>query len=63
MDEQDRITELGAKILAICAHCSHAKWLGGSLQCSVKRSHYHSKRVRRWLDQIVMLEANGTRKG
>jgi hypothetical protein len=63
MDRQERIRELGSKILAICAQCPHVKWLTGHFECSVKRSHCHSKRVRRYLAEIERLEANGTRKG
>lgn len=57
MNKQGGIRELGAKILAVCAQCPHGRWFGGTLQCSVKRSHCHSQRVRRWLAEIEKLES------
>ena len=57
MNKQEGIRELGAKILAVCARCPHGRWFGGTLQCSVKRAHCHSQRVRRWLAEIEKLES------
>lgn len=58
----DRIQELQNKIVSVCMRCPHAKWVGGHFECDRKRSQCHSKRARRWLDEIKKLEEeNGTR--
>jgi len=55
MDE--RIQELQNKIVTVCLQCPHAKRAGaGRFECDRKRSHCHSSRVRRWLDEIKRLE-------
>ena len=61
----ERIAELEGKIVAVCASgCPHAKWVGGWFECDRKRSQCHSKRVRRWLDEIKKLEGeHGAGKG
>ena len=53
----DRIEELERKIFQVCSSCSHFRWVTGRFECTVKRSHCHSKRVRRWLDEIEKLES------
>lgn len=57
MTNQEEIRELEGKIVATCINnrCPHLKWLGGA-RCDRKRSECHSKRVRRWLDEIKKLE-------
>ena len=50
--KEDRISELEGKIVAVCMTCGHSKFVTGRFECTVKRSHCHSKRVRRWLDEI-----------
>lgn len=53
----ERIAELENKIVAVCLQCPHSKkWMAGRFECTVKRSHCHSVRVRRWLDEIKRLE-------
>ena len=54
--EHERIKELEGKIVAVCMSCPHSKWVTGRFECKVSRRHCHSKRVRRWLDEIKMLE-------
>ena len=54
--DESRIRELEAKIVAVCVNCPHAKWTVGRFECDRKRSQCHSKRVRRWLDEIKRLE-------
>ena len=57
MDVAHRIRELEGKIVAICVGgCPHAKFVTGRFECDRKRSQCHSKRVRRWLDEIKKLE-------
>lgn len=56
MSKEERIRELESKIVAVCMGCPHAKWVTGSFQCTVKRSHCHSKRVRKYLAEIEKLE-------
>lgn len=51
-----RIKELEGKIVAVCIQCDHMKRISGNFICSVKRSHCHSVRVRRWLGEIKRLE-------
>lgn len=57
MSKDERISELEGKIVAVCAQCPHAKFVGGRFECDRKRSQCHSSRVRRWLDEIKRLEA------
>jgi len=54
--KQQRIRELEGKIVQVCVSCPHAKFYGGVWECQVSRRHCHSKRVRRWLDEIKKLE-------
>ncbi|HUV55786.1 MAG TPA: hypothetical protein VMV84_01005 [Dehalococcoidales bacterium] len=56
MNKTERIKELEGKIVAVCAQCPHSKWVGGHFECDRKRSHCHSARVRKWLDEIRKLE-------
>ena len=59
MNDQGRqalTSGLVAKIVAVCVHCDHAKFVAGRFECDRKRSQCHSKRVRRWLDEIKELE-------
>ena len=53
---EDRISELEGKIVAVCMRCPHSRFVVGRFECTVKRSHCHSKRVRRWLGEIKKLE-------
>lgn len=62
VETREKIQELERKIMQVCVACPHAKWMTGHFECTVKRSHCHSKRVRRWLAEIERLEGNGTRK-
>jgi len=57
MNRQERIRDLEGKIVAVCMACPHVKWVTGRFQCTVKRSHCHSQRVRRWLAELKELEA------
>ncbi len=57
MNKQERIRELEGKIVAVCVACPHVKFRAGQYICVVKRSHCHSQRVRRWLDEIKKLES------
>ncbi|GAI88746.1 unnamed protein product [marine sediment metagenome] len=50
--DEARISELENKIAAICISCPQSKWLIGGFQCTVGRRHCHSRKVRRWLDEI-----------
>ena len=60
MNKQDRIRELEGKIVAVCMSCSHRKkWMAGRFQCEVSLSHCHSKRVKKWLNEIKRLEKGG----
>ncbi len=58
----ERIRELEGKVVAACLagghnrRCPHAKQAGLRFECTVKRSHCHSVRVRRWLAEIEKLE-------
>ena len=53
----ERIRELEGKIVAVCITCPHAKkWMAGHFECKVGRRRCHSRRVRRWLDEIKSLE-------
>lgn len=52
----ERVAELEGKIVAMCMQCSHAKWATRRFNCDRKKSQCHSKRVRRWLDEIKKLE-------
>jgi len=52
----DRIKEIEGKIVAVCLFCPHRRFVGGIWQCTVKRSHCHSARVKRWLEEIERLE-------
>jgi len=64
MDVALRIRELEGKVVAACLQCSHRKrWMAGSFQCTVKRSHCHSKRVKKWLDEIDKLEEEENKSG
>ena len=56
MSQEERIRELEGKIVTVCIQCPHAKWAFGWYECDRKRSQCHSKRVRRWLDEIKGLE-------
>ena len=57
ISKEERISELESKIVAVCVSgCPHAKFSGGWWMCDRKRSQCHSKRVRRWLDEIKRLE-------
>ena len=57
VERAERIRELEGKIVAVCiSGCPHAKWQTGKFHCQVSRRHCHSKRVRRWLDEIKKLE-------
>lgn len=56
MNKEERIKELEGKVVAVCMTCSHSKWVTGRFECTVSRRHCHSKRVRRWLDEIKKLE-------
>lgn len=56
MNNEERIHELERKIATVCARCPDAKWLIGRFQCTVGMRHCHSRRVRRWLDEIKKLE-------
>jgi len=58
-DKEARRRELEGKIVAVCTGCPHSKWVGGRFECDRKRSQCHSKRVRRWLDEIKTLEGDG----
>jgi len=56
MEREEKIRELEGKIVAVCMTCPHAKFVTGRFECDRKRSQCHSKRVRRWLDEIKRLE-------
>lgn len=56
MSTGERIAELEGKVVTVCVQCPHAKFASGSYRCDRKRSQCHSKRVRRWLDEIKRLE-------
>jgi hypothetical protein len=47
--------ELSKKTLQVCAHCRHFKWK--TMQCDRQRSQCHSRRVRRWLEELGELES------
>ena len=53
---EDQLAELENKIVAVCMRCPHSRFVTGRFECTVKGSHCHSKRVRRWLDEIKKLE-------
>lgn len=53
MSEKD---ELLRKVMQVCASCPHAKWQGGTMTCDRKKSQCHSKRVRKWLEELKSLE-------
>jgi hypothetical protein len=56
--------ELESKIVSVCLQCPHRKaWMAGRFECTVKQSHCHSKRVRRWLDEIKRLEVEDESAG
>jgi len=60
MMKEAKIEELEGKIVAVCLMCPHAKhFLAGRFQCKVGWGHCHSKRVRRWLEEIKRLEGTG----
>jgi hypothetical protein len=50
------INELTRLILQVCASCGHGKWQGGAITYDRKKSQCHSKRVRKWLEEIKRLE-------
>ncbi|MBA7558447.1 hypothetical protein ES708_00050 [subsurface metagenome] len=56
MNKEEEIRELERKIASVCARCPDAEWLIGRFQCTVGRKHCHSRRVRRWLNEIKRLE-------
>lgn len=58
MNNEERIRELERKIAGYCvsSNCPHREWLIGRFQCTVGRRRCHSRRVRRWLDEIKKLE-------
>lgn len=56
MTNQEKIKELEGKIMDVCLFCPKREAVAGIWQCTVKRSHCHSKRARRWLDEIERLE-------
>jgi len=51
-----RIRELEGKVVAVCMACPHAKWITGRFECKFGRHRCHSKRVKKWLDEIKRLE-------
>lgn len=51
-----QLAELGNKIVAVCMRCPHSRFVVGRFECTVKRAHCHSSRVRRWLGEIKKLE-------
>ena len=55
LSKAERIKELEGKIVAVCLFCLHRRFVGGIWQCTVKRSHCHSARVKRWLEEIERL--------
>lgn len=57
-DKEQRIRELEGKIVTVCMSCPHAKFVTGRFECDRKRSQCHSKRVKRWLDEIKTLEGD-----
>jgi len=56
MNKTERIKELEGKIVMVCIQCDHMKREPGIYICRVGRSHCHSKRVQKWLDEIRKLE-------
>ncbi len=52
----DTRAELTRKIMQVCFSCGHAKWWYGEFHCDRKKSQCHSKRVRKWLEEIKQLE-------
>ena len=57
---QERKQEIGMKILAVCGQCPHGKWLFSKLICDRKKSQCHSKRVRKWLNELETLQKEVT---
>ena len=55
MDES-RKQELIRKIVQVCASCTHGKGQGRTMICDRKKNLCHSKRVRRWLDEMKTLD-------
>ena len=54
-----QITDLSARIIKVCSGCTHSKFVAGHFECDRKKSQCHSKRVRKWLAEIALLEKSG----
>jgi len=61
-DKTDKINELSRQILQVCARCPHGKWVRSAMICDRKKSECHSKRVRKWLEEIEKLKREAIRK-
>ena len=57
-NKQERIRELEQMIAGYCisSDCDHLRFVTGRFECDRKRSQCHSKKARRWLDEIKKLE-------
>jgi hypothetical protein len=55
-EEKQKRNELVRRILQLCGACSHGQGKGRGLICDRKKSQCHSKRVRKWLEEIDFLE-------
>jgi len=53
---KETIDELTREIVRVCARCPHMTYISGHMECDRKKSQCHSKRVRKWLDEIKKLE-------